>query len=261
MRKATIVLVMFCLTASSFGGFKVKLVKPKKPEKYQIHTTIEGVTFEADLLLKGKEHKKFFYKELDRSNIIVLRLAIFNRSSGEVVLPLHDLELLAPDGTGLTPVAPDAVAQAALRGLVVMPIGADMNPPVTVSPTVRSGDPRSDPSDPRYDPRYDPTRPGYDPNDPRVRRDGRHAPWYRPGVDVVLSPGGGSVGDVTQFEKALVEKDFEDKAHPFTPIPRNSNRDKFIYFSMADAPKTPSAFILRLPRGKGIPEPIELKFQ
>jgi len=60
-------------------------VKPKKPEKYQVHRTLDGVTYAADLLVKGKEQKKFFYKELDRSNIIVLRLAIFNRGAQALV--------------------------------------------------------------------------------------------------------------------------------------------------------------------------------
>ena len=60
MKKVIPFLVVLSLSASSFGGFKVKLVKPKKPEKYQIHEKIHGVTYAADLLLKGKEHKKFF---------------------------------------------------------------------------------------------------------------------------------------------------------------------------------------------------------
>jgi hypothetical protein len=77
---------------------------------------------------------------------------------------------------------------------------------------------------------------------------------------VVLSPGGGGGGDVTQFEKALVEKDFQDKAHPAKPVPRNSNRDKFIYFSMTDPPKKPTGFILRIPAGPGQSEPIVFKF-
>jgi len=97
MRKASLYVAMLFLAGSSFGGFKVKLVKPKKPEKYQVHTTIDGVTYAADILLTGKQHKQFFYKELDGSKVIVLRLAIFNRGKKEVVLPLNALRLLAPD--------------------------------------------------------------------------------------------------------------------------------------------------------------------
>jgi hypothetical protein len=259
MKRALFYLAMLSLTLNALGGFKVKLVKPKKPEKYQVHQTLDGITYAADLLVRGKDHKKFFYRELDRSNIIVLRLAIFNRGKQDVVLPIASVQLIAPGGTELETVAPNSVAQAALGGLVVVPTGVEKNPPVAVTPTMRRSDPRTDRTDPRYDPRYDPTSPQYDPNDPRVRQDGRYRGYY-PSIDVVLSPGGGGVGDVTQFERALVEKDFEDKAHPFTPVPRNANRDKFIYFSMTDPPEKPTGFTLRLSAGEGT-QPVVLQFK
>ena len=82
----------------------------------------------------------------------------------------------------------------------------------------------------------------------------------RPGVDVVLSPGGGNVGDLSQFERSLVEKDFQDKAHSKEPVLASFTRDKFIYFSLPNPPSKPQGFVLRLPAGNGIAQDVELEF-
>ena len=170
-----------CLSVASFAfaGFRVKLVKPKKPEKFQAQQTVGNVTYAADLLIDGKDQKEFFYKDLTSAHVIAVRMAVFNQGGKALVLPLEQLQLIDPSGNPVAPVAPEAVAQALLQGLVVTAQMKEKSP-VQVSPTMRDPrydptdpryDPRADPrNDPRYDPRNDPTSPRYDPNDPRNSR-------------------------------------------------------------------------------------------
>ena len=263
MKSAQLLLFLGIIgVAGAFAGFKVKRVEPKPPEKYQVHTTVAGVTYAADLLIEGKEQKKYFYKELNPSNIVAVRLAVFNGGTADVTLPITTLQLLGPDGTEIPPVDPDTVAEAVLQGRTVVS-GAAENPPVAISPGPRSTDPRLDPSDPRYDPTMDPTRPGYDPNDPRNRypNDPNYGgAWGRPGVDVVLAPGGGSNADLTEHERALVLKDFEDKSHSAEPVITGQKRDKFLYFSITPGPSSVKGFKLRLKPGKGIPQEVVPEF-
>ncbi len=278
MRRSILLLTVLCVSLSGYAGFKPKNVRPKKPEQYQIKAAAGGVTYAADMLLDGKEQKDFFYKDLTPSGIIAVRLAVFNNTGGGLVLPLDRLQLTGPDGSELPLVAPDTVAQAVLSGMVVTPEIRQKDAPVKVAPNVRTGDPRTDRTDPRYDPRLDPNDPSYDPTDPRNRpindpryNDPRYDPRYndpryggypRPGVDVILNPGGGrgSGGDLSQFEKQLAEKDFSDKAHSMDPIDGSMVRDRFLYFSIKDLPAGSKGFTLRIPKSKGIPEEIVLKF-
>jgi hypothetical protein len=272
MKQAAIFIQIFCLALTAFAGFKVKLVKPKKPEQFQVRATVAEVIYAADLLLEGNDQDNYFYKELSPSDVIAVRLAVFNKGKDQVELPA-DLQLLDPQGQEVPLLAPDTVAQAVLRGMVVTAEARKKESPVSVRPSTPVGDPRTDPSDPRYDPRIDPSRdprrdprndpsyPGYDPSDPRNRRGGYPGGWGRPGVDVVLNPrGGGGGGDLSQFEKQLVEKDFDDKSHTNEPILSSLTRDRFLFFSLKDRPKTPRGFTLRLPKTKGIPEDVVLKF-
>ena len=165
-------------------------------------------------------------------------------------------------------------AQAVLQGTDVTAEAKKKDSPVQIGPNVRAGDPRADRTDPRYDPRLDPSDPSYDPMDPRNRRyndpryndpnyDPRYGGYGRPGI--IVSPriggggGGGSAG-VSQFEKQLIEKDFSDKAHSTDPIDGMMIRDRFLYFLMSDRPVTNKGFALRLPKSKGIPEEVILKF-
>lgn len=263
VRRFLFVVAMFAIGSAAVAGFKVKLVKPKKAGQFQASNTVEGVTFAADLLMSAKEQKDFFYKELTASNVIAVRLAVFNSSNGEVTLPLDLLELVGPDGKALAPVSADTVAEAVLQGLVVSAESADERK-VAVSPNVRYEDPRYDRTDPRYDPRLDPSDPTYDPRDPR-NRDGRnrgYSRYPRPGIDVVLNPGagGGAGGDLSQFEKQLVEKDFRDKAHPQEPIPASFSRDRFLYFSLPAPASSATGYTLRIPEGKGVRGEVVLRF-
>ncbi len=276
MRKTALLLLMFCVTVCAFAGFKPKNIKPKKPEQYQARVTAGHVTYAADLLLQGKDQKDFFYKELTPANVIAVRLAIFNNGNEEIVLP-DGIQLLGPAGKEIPLVAPLAVAEAVLQGSQVTAQIKEKDSPVKIGPNVRAGDPRTDRADPRYDPRLDPNDPSYDPTDPRNRRydDPRYDPRYndpnydpryggygRPGI--VVSPriggGGGDDAGISQFEKQLVEKDFNDKAHSSDPIDGMMIRDRFLYFSMSDRPVSDKGFSLRIPKSKGIPEEILLKF-
>jgi hypothetical protein len=272
MKRTALLLLTFCIAVGAFAGFKPKNVRPKKPEQYQVRATVAGVTYAADLLLEGKEQKDFFYKELTSSNVIAVRLAIFNNSKDEVVLP-DGIQLLGPAGKELPLVAPDTVAQAVLQGTEVTAEAKKKDSPVQIGPNVRAGDPRTDRADPRYDPRLDPNDPSYDPSDPRNRRynDPRYNdPNYNPryggyGVPgIIVSPrvggGGGGNAGVSQFEKEIIAKDFSDKAHTTDPIDGMMIRDRFLYFSMSDRPITNKGFVLRLPKSKGIPEEVILKF-
>ncbi len=269
MNRIVVFLVSLSFACGAFAGFKVKLIKPKKAGEFQTRAISGDVTFAADLVLDRKTQNAYFYKELSPANVIAVRLGVFNAGGSEVVLPIDGLQLLDPSGRELAPVAPEAVAQALINGLVVK-ADARKSKPVEVAPQARDPrldptdpryDPRLDPNDPRYDPRYDPT---YNPNDPRMRRypNGTYGgPWGRPGVDVVLSPGGGSgSGDLSQHEKALVEKDFVDKAHSLDPVEARSARDKFLFFSIEGTPAVGMGFVLKLPPAKGIPREIILRF-
>ncbi len=282
MKRTLSFLMCFCLVCTAFAGFRVKLIKPKKPEQFQSRVTEGAVTYAADLVIEGKDQRDYFYKELTPSHVIAVRLAVFNRGRGEVVMPIERLQLIDPSDRAWAPLAPEAVSEAILKGLVVT-TEARKNTQVQVAPQTRDPrldptdprydprvdprdpryDPRVDPSDPRYDPRLDPSRPGYDPNDPRYRRypNGTYGPWARPGVDVILVPGGGGgSGDLSQAEKSLVEKDFADKAHSMEPVMPSSGRDKFLYFPVNELPKSTNGFRLRLPGGKGIAREIVLQF-
>ncbi len=273
MRRVFLLSMLLCISAAGYAAFKPKNVRPKKPEQYQTRVAAGGVTYAADLLLEGKSQKDFFYKELTPSGIIAVRLAVFNNSRGGLVLPLDKMQLTGPDGSNLPLVAPDTVAQAVLSGMVVTPDIRQKDGPVKVAPTMRTGDPRTDRTDPNYDPRLDPNDPSYDPMDPRNRtmndpryNDPRYNdPRYgypRPGVDVVLNPAGGrgSGGDLSQYERQLAEKDFSDKAHSTDPIDGTMVRDRFLYFSIKDIPPAGGGFTLKIPAGKGIPEDIILRF-
>ena len=112
----------------------------------------------------------------------------------------------------------------------------------------------------------DPTDPRYDPNDPRnrgSRNDPYGGTWGRPGVDVVLDPGaggGGQSGDMSQYEKQLVEKDFDDKAHHSETVLPSFTRDRFLYFSVKDKPAAVKGYTLRLAPAKGRPREVVLGF-
>ncbi len=273
MKRVLAFFVSLSLAGGAFAGFKVKLIKPKKAGEFQTRAISGDVTFAADLVLDRKTQNAYFYKELSPANVITVRLGVFNAGGNEVALPLDGLQLLDPSGQELAPVAPEAVARALVNGLVVK-ADARKSKPVEVSPQAR--DPRLDPTDPRYDPRLDPNDPRYDPrsdprydptynpNDPRMRRypNGTYGgPWGRPGVDVVLNPGGGSgSGNLSQYEKSLVEKDFVDKAHSLDPVEGRSVRDKFLFFSIEGTPAVGTGFTLKLPPAQGIPREIILKF-
>ncbi len=280
MKRAAVLFTMLSIVLSAFAGFKAKKVRPKKSDQYQARTTIEGVTYAADLLLDGKSQKDFFYKELTSSDVVAVRLAVFNEGKREIILPIEGISLIAPSGKGIPLVGPEIVAQAVLQGSAVATQAENKQSPVRLGPNIRTTDPRTDPSDPRYDPRYDPNDPSYDPNDPRIRTTGdprmndpRYDPRYndprygrypQPGVNVILNPnmggGGGGGGDVSDFERQLIEKDFSDKCHSVDPIDSMMIRDRFLYFPMADRPATDKGFALRIPSGKGIPQEIILKF-
>lgn len=274
MKRLVILSLLLALATPAFPGFKPKNIRPKKPEQYQASVTAGQLICAADLLLEGKTQKDFFYKELAPSGIIAVRLAVFNNARAAVVLPLEEIRLTGPGGDELPLVAPETVAQAVMQGLVVTPDIREKKGPVSVAPGMRTGDPRTDRTDPRYDPRLDPSDPSYDPTDPRNRRyddprygdprygDPRYGRYPRPGVDVVLNPrgGGGVAGDLSQFEKQLAEKDFSDKAHSADPIDGSMVRDRFLYFSLKDSTPGDKGFILSLPKSAGFPSEIVLKF-
>jgi hypothetical protein len=272
MRRLALMAAMVCIPTFSLAGFKAKNVKPKKPEQFQTRVTVAGVTYAADMLLQEKEQKEFFYKELTLFDIFAIRLAVFNKGSSEVAMPVEDFHLYAPDGTEVAAVDPDAVAEKVFEVLDVASDIKKRNPPVALGPGPRTNDPRLDPRDPRYDPTLDPNDPRYNPNDPRYnpndprndpRNDPNGGPWNRPNTGVVLNPAGGSVdttGDVSQYEKALVEKDFSDKAHHPEPVLPSYTRDKFLYYSVTEIPASARGYTLRLPAGNGRPEEVVLRF-
>jgi hypothetical protein len=264
MRRFALFLMLVLASGTCLAGFKAKTIKAKKPEKFQAAATQAEVTYAADLLAGEKEQKDFFYRDLISSNIVAVRLAVFNAGKSEVALPVEAIRLIGPDGQEAPAVGADTVAQAVLQGLVVAAEARRKEGPVSVAPS--TSDPRYDPSDPRYDPSMDPNDPRYDPTDPRNRRAGNDpygGTWGRPGVDVVLNPGGGQGGeasDLSRYEKALVEKDFDDKLHASEPVLPSFSRDRFLYFSVKERPISTKGFVLQLPAGKGRPEEILLRF-
>jgi hypothetical protein len=272
MKRAALLFQVFCLASFVYAGFKPKNIRPKKPDNYQVEAEAAGVTYAADLLLKGNQQKDFFYKELTGAGVIAIRLAIFNNGGNEVVLPLDGIQLLGPGGKELPMVAPEVVADAVLQGVEVTAQARRNESPVQVAPSIRRNDPRTDRTDPRYDPRLDPTDPSYDPNDPGNRGNGdpryndpRYDPRYggygRPGVDVILNPRVGGGGESTsRFEKQVIAKDFSDKAHTSDPVDGMMIRDRFLYFSLKDRPATEHGFTLRIPKSKGIPQEVTLIF-
>jgi hypothetical protein len=262
MKKAALVLIILCCAFTAFGGFKAKQIKAKKPGQFQCMTTVAGVTYAADLLLNGKDQKKYFYNALTPSNIIAVRLAVFNNGKEEVVLPLNDLRLLSAKGVEFVRIGPEAVAQAVLGE---EPVNIDEKPGRT---RVGIGGGSLPPYDPN-DPRYDPNDPRYDPNDPRNR--GQYPPDdYPPGSypsggplgrpGIVLNPGGRGGIDSTENESKLVAVDFRNKAHTSDPIICTLCRDRFLYFSVPEKPATKEGIELILPVSKGIPSEVVLKF-
>ncbi len=255
MRRMMFFSAMLCLAAFAVAGFNPKIIKSKKPEQFHARSTVSGITFAADLLLKGKDQEDFFYRDLTPCNVIALRLAIFNNSLGEVVVPLKGIQLIGPDGKELPLADPKTVAQAALQGFVVS--SGSEQPPVRVDQT-SVGSSRIDKTAPDYDPRLDPADPSYDPTDPRNSGYGRGTyDSRRPGVGVVLNPSGGKYSGVSA---QLIEKDFEDKSHSGDPISPSLVRDRFLYFSFGNLPGSVKGFVLRLPRGRGYNEEVMLKF-
>lgn len=71
--------------------------------------------------------------------------------------------------------------------------------------------------------------------------------------------GGRESGGISLFEKQLVEKDLNDKAHSSDPIDGMMIRDRFLYFSMSAIPIVNLGFTLRIPKSKGILQRIVLK--
>ncbi len=247
MKRLIAWLAMFLIAVNAAGGFKAKTVRPKKAEKFQVHAVSSGITFAADLLLNGKDQTDFFFKELNPYNLIALRLAVFNGSGNEIIIPLDCIQLVGPDGKEILPVEPRMVARALLQGLPVS--SATEQPPVQVT---SPGPVPRDPSAPGYDPRLDPANPNYDPTDPRNTGHGR-----RPDVLVIMNPTGGQYGELSA---QLIERDFVVKAYAADPIPSSMMRDKFIYYGLKNPPSRPRGFELRLLRGRGISEPVILKF-
>jgi hypothetical protein len=258
---------MLFLATVSLAGFKAKPIKSKQPEKFQTRAVVGGVTVASDLLLSDKEQTEFFYKELNSSCIIPVRLAIFNDSQNEVLIPADGIKLIGPDGKEIPEISPEDVAEAVLQGYSVT--SGKGNSPVQVGVGPRVGDPRYDPTDPRYDPqidpndprydpRMDPTDPRYDPTDPRNR--GYSNRRISPGVDVVLNPPSPSGSQHDEITKQLVEKDFSDKAYSADPVMPKMKRDRFLYFQIDERPVGAKGFKLYLPKGKGLPQGIQLVF-
>jgi hypothetical protein len=255
MKKAALVLIILCSAFTAFGRFEAKRIKAKKPGQFQCMTTVAGVTYAADLLLDGKDQKKYFYDALTPLNIIAVRLAVFNNGKEEVVLPLNDLRLLSAKGVEFARVGPEAVAQAVMGE---EPVDIHEKPGGT---RVGVGGGSLPP--------YDPNDPGYDPNDPGNR--GQYPPYsYPPGSypsggplgrpGVVLNPGGRGGVDSTENESKLVAVDFRNKAHTSDPVICTLCRDRFLYFSVPEKPATKEGIVLILPVSKGIPTEVVLKF-
>ena len=150
MRKPLLLVLALMLATGAVAGFKVKLIKAKKPDQFQKRVAIGDVIWAADLLTDGGDQKDFFYKELTPSNVVAVRLALFNRSGSSLVIPAAAIELRDPAGKSLSQAEPVAVADAVLAGKVVTAGTAEEAPLATVRPVMR--DPRYDPNDPLLDP-------------------------------------------------------------------------------------------------------------
>lgn len=245
MKKAALVLMILCCACTAFGEFKEKQIKAKKPGKFQVHITVSGVTYAADLVVDEKDQKKYFYDALTPSNIIAVRLAVFNQGKEEVVLPLDDLRLLSPEGVAFVRIDPESVGQAVLGE--ESPINVEEETGGTLI-GVNSGAP----NDPRYPGSYPPG--SYPPRTyPPSRRTGQ--------PDVVLSPGGLGKDAKIRNERKMAAVDFHNKAHTSDPIVRTLSRDRFLYFSIPEDTVIPKETMLFLPVGKGIPQEVVLKFR
>lgn len=246
---------------AAFGGFKAKSIKAKKPGQFQCRTTVAGVTYAADILLEDRDQEKYFQEALRPSNLIAVRLAVFNDGKEEVVLPMNDLRLVNADGVEFARIDPEEVAQAVLGEDPIIINEKPREPVVGIGGAYPPYDPT--------DPRYDPTDPRYDPNDPRNRRQyppdvypPRRYPsggtLGRPGV--ILNPGGGGGGDMIENERKMIAVDFRNKAHTSDPIALTLSRDRFLYFAIPSENPTEEGLVLTLPGGKGIPSEVVLKF-
>ena len=267
MKKTVLILMSLCFAVASFGGFKAKRIKAKKPDQFQARITVSGVTYAADILLEGEEQKKYFYRELTPSDLIAVRLAVFNDSKEEVVLPVDSLRLLSPEGAEYPYVRPETAAQSVLGEEEAAEVEEASRIPQVGIGTGGPVDPRTDPNDPGYDPRTDPADPRYDPRlDPQGPGTvGRYPGTFpsggalgRPGV--ILNPGGSGGFDQKKNERKLAAVDFRDKAHTSDPIVGSLLRDRFLYFSMPDRPSSREGIVLVLPPSRGILQKVVLKF-
>jgi len=252
MKKSALLLLILCFMCTAYGGFDAKPIKAKKPGKFQAHVTVSGVTYAADLLADEKDQKKYFYDALTPSNIIAVRLAVFNKGKEEVVLPLDALRLLSPEGVEFVRVDPESVAQAVLGedGPVNVEDGTGGTQVGVYSRG--SSDPRYDPNDPRIPSSYPPV--SYPPGTyPPARR------TEQPGV--VLNPGGSGKSESVRNERKMAAVDFRNKAHTSDPIARTLSRDRFLYFSIPADSVIPKETMLILPVSKGIPQEVVLKFR
>lgn len=260
MKKAALLIIITCCAVTASGGFKAKQIKAKNPGQFQCSTTVSGVTYAADLLLEEKDQKKYFHEALTPSNLIAVRLAVFNNGEEEVVLPLNNLRLLNGEGVEYPRVDPEAVVQAVLGEET---ININDRPKKTRVAIMGGSVPSYDPDDPRYDP----NDPRYDPNDPRNR--GEYPPYdYPPGSypssgpfgrpEVVMDPGGS--GDSIENERKLVAVDFRNKAHTSDRIIRTLRRDRFLYFALPQETVSKEGIVLILPVSNGIPKEVVLKF-
>ncbi len=261
MRRVIIFATALCLAASSFAGFKAKSIKQKRPEKFQTRLAAFGVTVASDLLITEKEQAGFFFRPLNPCNIIALRLAIFNDSKNEVLIPLEGLQLVGPDGKALERIGPEEVAEAVLQGFS-MP-SQDGQPSAEVAANPRVLDiPRDDPSNPRYDPPYDPSDPqydpGYDPSDPRTGQNRRYG-RIEPGINVDLNPSGAS-GASSDIMRRFISKDFVDKAYLPDPVLPSMKRDRFLFFSITERPASIKGFELRIPATRSFPDGLTLRY-
>jgi hypothetical protein len=260
MKRLVIILAAICMATVSLAGFKAKNIKPKKPDKFQISATLSGVTFAADLVLSSKEQQEYFQKALTPGRIIAVRLAIFNNSRNEVLMPIEGIHLISPDGKELPLLAPEEVAKAVLRN-PAPDSKSDEPPPVKVATGPKVVGSRTDKTNPNYDPRLDPTDPRYDPSDPRnTGRTGTYgSPRIVPGIDVILNPSVDD-GNKEEISAVLIEKDFVDKAYAADPVLPSMTRDRFLYFSIGNLPKGINGFELRLTQGRGVSQDVILIF-
>ncbi|MBN1570928.1 MAG: hypothetical protein JXA73_24020 [Acidobacteria bacterium] len=270
MRKIIFFIVILCFAGIAIAGFKAKIVKPKEPERFESRVAVSGIGFAADLLLDGREQKEFFCRELVPHDVIAVRLAVFNDSTNELVLPLEEIRLTDPNGRDVPLVEAQAVAKAVIEGIKKNSKADQPKVAVSEKPYRRipqaggtdpTNDPRRDPTDPNYDPRLDPSNPNHDPNchpnSPCDKMSRRSRLLPAPGVHVDVNPYGSEFGTLSE---KLIEKNSGDKAHSADPILPSTVRDKFLFFALPNRPAGVKGFELHLPQGNGIPQPITLKF-